>query len=492
MAAAGGPGDIPVWSTDTMLPGPAITPSYVTASFDENTILVHARNDSAGDIFVEGLSIDGTEVTDFTAIHNPELAPGETAIIEAPRCDGIPYGEWMVFTVHGQAATGPVADSRALRLFPQVFPVGNWNSGEMPFEDDAWRAQELSVGINMFIYNPMGNNPFKDPAVVFPLAEAEDFYLFTHIGWADESWQDEWETIIAEWGDHPRWLTNAASGEGESDSDPLRAQDNIRKLQYYREQFSNHKPTWVYNHCSYHFPSWGAMADISGFDRYCVWAAKCNATWPIGYWDEIWALTYHAEVMKRAAEPGPMWTWTQSMWNTFDIEEIQVRCTTADEIRSQWYTLISRGTKGMLWFLYRESWEEMCPCASTVEMARLATELRQIDGVLIDGDVATAGMIVSTDAEAVDVSAIVAPRGVVVVVSNFDYDLKLIAPWQWHPKSDIVLDLYANEDFEVGGVFRIDHEDRVPLAWELVEDGHYRITLPELHVAEAILVEHEP
>ncbi len=476
-------GSTTIWSYSGTIPAQSLTPSYITTSYDGAAILVHVRNDTEENATVEGLSINGTDVTDFSIIHNSHLVPGGTAIIEVPRCDGVPYGEWMIFTVRGGTGKSEVADSRPLRLFEPIFPVGNWNSSHMPFEDADWRAQELSVGINMFIYYPLDGGAL-DPNLVFPMAESEDFYLFTHYGWPEPEWQDQLEQFFADWGGNPRFLADAVSGEGESDTDPLKAQDNIDKIRYYREILGGTTPTWSYNHCSYHFPSWGAMADISGFDRYCVGAAKCNWNWPIPYWDYIATLAWHAEVMKRSSEPRPIWNWTQSMWNDLDFElfgmPIDARCTTAEEIRAQWMILLARGTKGMLWFIYRDEWEADCPDESTQEMQRLATELRVVEDILIDGDTAAQGVVAGSDDELVDVSAVVAPHGMVVFLSNYDYKLNLLTPWEWNVHNEVAVDVIPPVGFEIGGVYLIDHENLAPLSWMQTAPGRYRFTLPEL------------
>lgn len=60
-------------------------------------------------------------------------------------------------------------------------------------------------------------------------------------------------------GGHPRVLTNAVSGEGDLSGT---AGETLPTVRMHRELWGDRKPLWIYNACSYHFPSWGSLADI--------------------------------------------------------------------------------------------------------------------------------------------------------------------------------------------------------------------------------------
>lgn len=164
-------------------------------------MLVHVRNDADVPLEITGTSLDGVDISAFAVVDNPRPGPLEKAIIHVPRCNGVPYGIWHVVTVHGSDAGVPISTSRAVRLFPPVFPVGDWNSGS----DDVFNNMEnldryLAAGINMFIYDPV--DPATPPERVLRLAEEKDFYVFMHKGRLDgelEAFRDFVET----WGGTP-------------------------------------------------------------------------------------------------------------------------------------------------------------------------------------------------------------------------------------------------------------------------------------------------
>jgi hypothetical protein len=478
-------GDRVIWDFAGTIPAPTLSPSYITTTKAGDEILVHVRNDADGPITVTGLKVDGVDVSRFAVIDNPALDPGEIAVVRVPRCDGSPYGAWTVFTVLGTTGKAEVSSSRALRLFPPVFPIGNWNGGDI-FTDPEELQRELGLGLNLFIYSPDGT----PPATVFDLAEAHDFYVFTHKGGGIGQ---DFVDFVGEWGGNPRLLMNAVSGEGDLGGE---AADALADVRMHRALWGSGKPLWVYNACASHFPSWGPLADYGGMDHYCVWAPKCNNNRPPFYWDHILFSGLYTEEIKRASEPTPVVNWTQAISNVseFEIggESLYVRCTSADEIRAQWYMLLGRGTKGMLWFLFRENWYARCPGAPTEQMGIVARELRGVEDIVLAGETATPGAVAEDDIELVDMATLISPYGALIVLSNLDYDLNLIGPWEWHPQPAVTVDFYPPEDFEPGAFLLLENDARIPLAAEKVSANHYRVVVTDLKVAAAVAVLPEP
>lgn len=464
-----------VWSIDTIIPEPSLTPSYITSNTDGTEILVFVRNDSDRKITVTGLSINGNDVSDFAIIDNPNVEPNHLAIIHVPRCDGVPFGEWTAFTVRGTDGKENISVSRALRLFKPMFPIGNWNSGDA-FTDPNELDVNLSIKVNMLIWNPLEHSP----KLVLPLAEENDFYLFTHFGVTNPAFEE----FVNSYKDNPRILTNAVSGEGEFGGVPIEA---LQKLRHHRELWGSHKPLWIYNACAYQFPSWGALADISGMDHYCVWAPKCNTNFPPGMWDRVEFTGFYAEEIKLAAEPKPTWDWTQAAWTTWEQ-----RCATKDEIRSQWYQVVSRGAKGILWFFVRPYWYEFCPDESIDELLKLANELAPLKNVLLEGDVVTTGIVAYTDMELVDVRATLSPKAIAIFLTNLDYELNLVTPFVWNEKYEVPVYFKPPSWFEPAKFVMLNGEEQVELQAKKINDTTWRFYVPVLVSAESVIVIPEP
>ena len=470
-------GETVVWNRQTVLSVPTLTPSYITGGVLEDEILVHVRNDADRTLEITGLSIDGLDVSDFVAIDNPVVEPGEVGIIRVLQCDGYDYGQWRVFTVHGGDTKTELSVSRSLRLFPPVFPVGDWNS-DSAFDDEEELQRYLNRGINLFKYEPNDEHP---PSQVMSWAETYDFHVFTHKGTPDSYLL----SFIVNYGDHPKVLGNAVSGEPEfGDETP---EDTLEKLRLNRFLWGE-KSLWVYNACASDFPAWGTLPDISGMDHYCVWRPKCNTTmWPPFNWDLVEKAGIYAEQIKLAAEPRPVWNWTQglnTMWSS--------RCTTDDEIRSQWYLVLSRGSKGMLWYQYKPSIEDQCPVRASEQIARVATELEAIRDVLLEGDLAAAGVVAFSPAQKLDVAATVSPYGMVVFITNLWYEFHFVTPYTWNERTDIAIDLSPPMGFEPMTYYLIDGDEKIELEGAKVGEREWRFLLPALKVAAAVLVIPEP
>jgi len=472
-------GEVSLWRFEGTLPAPSLVPSYITPDVQGTGILVHVRNDARVPLEITGLRVNGVDASRFAVAETPRVWPARTVALWVPRCDGVPLGAWTVFTVHGRDGGGrELSVSRPLRLFAPVFPVGDWQSGDDDvFNDPARLREHMDLGIDMFLYGPSDRNP---PASVLALAEQEGFYVFTHAGSTDA----EFEAFVQAWGGHPRVLTNAVSGEGEFGGEP---EDALAQVRRHRRLWGGAKPLWVYNACSYHFPSWGPLADMGGMDHYCVMAPKCNHNLPPFSWDRVEMAGVYASLIKRAAEPGPVWNWTQGPFNTWEI-----RCTTADEMRAQWYQVLSRGTRGLLWFRYTSDWGERCPPEELQEMAVLARELAPLKEVLLEGDAAAPGTVAWSFAGDVDVAATVSPEALAVFVMNLDYTLRLIRPFEWKPRAGVEVQVEPPPGFEPERFLLLRGEEREPLAWEKIGPRRWSFRVPELRVAAAVLVLPEP
>ena len=472
-----------VWKKTEEIPKPSLTPSYITSTVAGTGMLVHVRNDTDVPLEITGLSLDGVDISAFAVIDNPRPGPFETAIIHVPRCDGVQYGVWHVVTVHGSDAGRPISASRAIRLFPPVFPVGDWNSAS----DDVFNNMEnleryLDAGIDMFIYDPA--DPTTPPERVLALAEEKGFYVFTHKGSLDGG-LESFKAFVETWGDHPRVLTNAVSGEGDLSGT---AGETLPIVRMHRELWGDRKPLWIYNACSYHFPSWGPLADMGGMDHYCVMAPKCNTgNTPPFYWDHIEFAGYYAEEIKRACEPGPVWNWTQSLSNTWEI-----RCTSPEEMRAQWYQVLSRGTRGILWFQYKMSWHDRCPGQAVGEMKRLAQELGALKKILLEGEPASQGVVARVSDPKIDAAVTVSPDGLAIFLTNLHYGIRLILPFVWFPQFNVQVDVTPPAGFEPMRFVLLDGPGRTELVSERLGQGSWRVFVPELAVASAILVEPEP
>jgi len=474
-----------LWQKTQRLLEPELRLSYITTTTDGAELLVYARNDTEREIEVTGLAIDGLDVSDFAVAENAILAPGETAAVRVPYCDGfVDYHEWKAFTVFGTDGRAEIQETRALKLFEPRFFVGDWNgsSHDVFLDPETALVPLLENGVNTFKWDIGGPVPPED---AFAVAEEYDFNIWTHHGGLSQTQID----IIEEWGDNPHWVLNATKGEGDLEHPP----DHLVEVQLHRELWP-HQRLWVYNNLSYYFHFWAGMADFGGMDHYCVWAPQSNWNFPPGYWDKIENLGVYAEIYRRNSEPGPTWFWSQAIWNSFDIEDWQVRCTTAAEIRSQWYEVIGHGARSMFWFYFRYGWIDDCNDPDAVdEHRKVAAEAYVLEDIILEGSATLPDQQwASTENENVELRTLTAPDAMLIVLVNLDYDLNLLLPFQWYEQNDIVVEVNPPDGFEPADFILVKDDTQTSLEWAKTGEHTWSFTLPSLPVAEAILVVPEP
>ncbi len=468
-----------VWSKTTTLAAPELTPSYVTASVDGGEILLHVRNDASATRTVTGLEIDGLDVTAFAVVQNPVLAPGGVAIVRVPRPDGVPFGRWLTFTVRGSDGARTLRASRALRLFRPSFGVGDWTQaqsggGGSPYADPVVMQKYLDRGIDLFLWTP---SPGAPPELVLDqLAEQHDIHVWMHEGQPDPA-------FVAQWAGHPRLLFNAVAGEPEF-GDPSAL--TLSVVRQNRALWGATTPLWVYNACMYHFSEWAPLGDVGGMDHYAVWAPKCNTNLPLFFNDLIQYVGSYASEIKRAAEPNPSYMWTQGLY------ENDVRCPSADEIRAQWYQVVGRGAKTVLWFLGRPELDDVCPASSLAELRRLKDELVPLRSALLEGDVVPAGTVARTLTPFIDVTATVGPRAMVVTLTDYSYQQAWLTGLVWQPRSNVQIDVTPPAGFEPARFLQIAPGGATELAYTKVAASTFRVTVPSMSVATPVLVEPEP
>ncbi len=472
-------GPTTVWAKSAVLPAPGLTPSYVTSTEARDEILVHVRNDSATSRTVTGLEIDGLDVTAFAVVDAPALAPKGVATIRVPRPDGVPVGRWLAFTVRSSDGVNETRDTRALRLFRPHFGVGDWTQAQgggaqSPYQDSTVLQQYLDRGIDLFLWTPTAEAPPE--LVLDQLAEQHDFYVWMHQSHPDPA-------LVSAWRGHPRLIFNAVAGEPEF-GDP--SSQTLAEVQANRALWGETTPLWVYNACMYHFSEWAPLGDVGGMDHYAIWAPKCNTNLPLFYNDLIQYVGKYAAEVKRAAEPSPSFMWTQGLY------EDDVRCPSADEIRAQWYQVVGRGAKTVLWFLARPELDDICSASSLAEIGRLKQELVPMRTALLEGEVAPAGTVARSVTPFVDVTATVGPRAMVLTLTDYSYQQTWLTGLVWQARANVQVDVTPPAGFEPARFTQLDHGNATELAYAKIGASTYRVTVPSMFVATPILVEPEP
>ena len=134
--------------------------------------------------------------------------------------------------------------------------------------------------------------------------------------------------------DEPDWSIPATS--------VLLADQSVRAID------STH-PTMVTLCRNVKFFEYAPIPDIACMDHYCVTAPSSSA-WPHPWGTRLEETAHYTSDLKAAAEPRPIWVWTQGVANWTERPARPVP--TVEELSAQLVLNLSRGAKGILWFVY--------------------------------------------------------------------------------------------------------------------------------------------
>lgn len=206
--------------------------------------------------------------------------------------------------------------------------------------------------------------------------------------------------------DEPDWSTDAQA--------MLLCDRTVRK-------YDSTIPTFI-NLCrNTKYFDYAGIPDIVGHDHYCV-TAPSSSIWPHEYGTRVEETAYYTSDLKYAAEPRPIWVWSQGNhdgWGERPLRPVP----TPEELSAQLVLNLGRGAKGILWFTYNPKMSVKYP--ETRESMR---GWNRVMGVLREDFLAAEPLQAPIDApKLVDVAALVSWDKVLVFVTNLDYDI--------HPKA---------------------------------------------------------
>jgi len=90
------------------------------------------------------------------------------------------------------------------------------------------------------------------------------------------------------------------------------------------------------------------------------------------------------------------------------------------------------------------------------------------------------------------VLAVARSEGLALIVSNLDYDLNLLMPYEWREKTNVEIIIDPPAGFEPLSAWSPEGEDAITLDLKKKSSGLYVVTIPSLPVARAVIIEPEP
>ena len=355
---------------------------------------VHLRNDGVksaqvGEPAVEGVGSEGVE------LRAPTVLPGMTTIARVKLARALTPGELVIVSapiIEGAATRTIYAHRRA---YEDVFPIGTWGADESRYT--VQRQHHIDTCVR-------GADP-SDPLLTHDAARF-GYRALVHTGIFPNidgirglrenphvsCWMPHDEP---DWTKPPQWLylsTEITRQEGPQKPILLTLCRNVKFFEY------------------------AGLADIPCMDHYSV-TAPSSSRWPTPYGTRLEETAYYTRDLKVAAEPKPVWVWTQGLhlWDERPKRPIP----TPAELAAQLILNLGRGAKGILWFTFSEEAGARYPdVQAAVQQWGRVLELARPH--LLGAEPYDAQPIAP---ERVDVAALAAWDRVFLAVTNLDYEI---------------------------------------------------------------------
>lgn len=418
---------------------------------------VHLRNASNKPLKIEGLELSGASMASVAWTGDTVSGPGHaiaSVTLSKPVASATP--------IIVRASVSEGGDKRLIcghrRAFADVFPIGAWQSDEeiLPALD--------SLHIDTGVKGGKKNDKFFSE-----LAPKFEHHAIVHVEVPPEP-----ETV-REFVGHPNVLCF-----GLPDEPDWRTPSNILLLcEQTIRRYDNTKPTFMTLCRNVKFFEYAPIADIACQDHYCV-ACGSVSKWPKFFGTRLEETAYYTTDLKAAAEPRPIWIWTQGI---ADWHKRPTRIgPTPDEIAAQLVLNLSRGAKGILWFDYRKVDAEKVPDAVQAMRGwgRVLSVLRE------DFLACEPSVIPRKSPEQVDSALLLGKGRALLCLTNIDYDLHPDA-YPFREKNDVTVTANLPEWLDPADAFAVTPDGIRPVKLDK-QNGSASVTLDRLKVCEIILI----
>jgi len=240
------------------------------------------------------------------------------------------------------------------------------------------------------------------------------------------------------------------------------------------------KPTYV-NLCrNIKFMEYAPIADIACQDHYSV-TAPSSSIWPFEYGTYLEETAYYTQDLKYAAEPKPVWVWTQGNHDGWS-ERMLRPVPTPEELSAQLVLNLGRGAKGIIWFTYNPK-----NCRKYPETRESMRGWNRVMSVLREDLLGSEPVNLNPKTpKKVDAAALLSWDKLILCVTNLDYEIDPAAyPFETQRKVKILVDL--PDWIQPASAIRMDASG-VSGATLKTEAGKAEVTLDKLHDAAIIVL----
>jgi hypothetical protein len=450
----------PVGKTETQLREDGVQVSLIRVLPGLRNLEVHVRNRGRDKAVIESIAVDKHAVKTASWVGQTMEGPSQ-AIGRLELEDPLHPSELLVveLTIKVQAGSRVVYAHR--RAFEDGFPIGCWSNDEKTY------AILRRLHIDTCVRGGRADDEFY--------AQVAPKYGFRTMAPTGKPVDvDQLRSL----GDHPAVVCWMLADEPDWNTTP----DVMLFVDQTVRRYNSTKPTFITLCRNVKFFEYASISDIPCMDHYCV-TAPTSSKWPKVYGTHLEETGYYTRDLKRAAEPKPIWVWSQAI---ADWEERPRRpVPTPDELAVQLVQNLGAGAKGILWFNYSQEMAERYP-----DVRDAVQRWGRVLQVTREDFLAAEPCDAAVEApEKVEAAPLVAWDKLLLCVTNVDYEIDDEA-YPFVYKSGVRVSLDPPEWIAPVVALRVSPDGvvRAPFA---VTSGRIEITLDELTSAAVLVLANE-
>lgn len=418
---------------------------------------IHVRNAGKDTPQLGAVEIAGAEVASCEWAGQELPGPGHAIAHVTLAAPATPASLLIVkIPVKGGGADRTVCGHR--RAFEDVFPIGTWNSAEENLP--ALRRMHVDTGVSG------GKKTDKFFAELAP--------KYGHNAIVHTEVPTEVDTLRELTG-HPNVLCWGLADEPDWSTPPnvmLLCEQMVRK-------YDSTKPSFMTLCRDIKFFEYAPITDIACQDHYCV-TAPSSSIWKKFYGTRLEETQIYTRDLKRAAEPKPIWVWTQGIagWG----ERPKRTVPTPDELAGQLVLNLGQGAKGILWFNYgRKEADKFPDAVDAMRMwGRVMCLLRQ------DFLASDPALMAVKAPEKIDVAPLASRDKLLLCLFNTDYDVDPQA-YPWREKKDVKITVELPSWINPAAALRITPEGVIPADLKM-SGREATISMDSLRVCDIIML----
>lgn len=282
--------------------------------------------------------------------------------------------------------------------------------------------------------------------------------------------------VLRDLGDHPAVAAWMVQDEPDWNCTPQQIFTSVEMTHHYNST----KPTMITLCRNGKFFEYAFLPDIACQDHYSV-TAPTSSIWPFRYGTRLEETAYYTRDLKRAAEPKPIWIWSQGLANWDERPKRPVP--TPDELAAQLLFNLGRGAKGLLWFTFDVQMGEKYP-----EMHQAMQDWGRVMQ-MIRTDLLAAEPVnyLIQSPEKLDVTMLASWDKVFIFVINLDYKIHDEA-YPWTPVENSLLTVQLPDWMKPASVIKVSPAGVMPIPFQTA-DGLIKITPGVIRVGKLFILD---